>query len=74
MKFNLSMDVKKKNENINLFVPKNTTRVDFFLLMLSFLFLFFCNFHMKQEILVDNKIENEKIIIKKKQVKNAKDI
>ena len=60
MKFNLGMDVNKMRK-INLFVPKNTTRVNFFYLCLAFfLFYFFYNFHMKQEILVDNKIENKK--------------
>ena len=57
MKFNLSMNVKKKDKNINLFVPKNATRVNIF--TLAYLF-FFCDFHMKQEILVYNKIENKK--------------
>ena len=60
MKFNLSMDVKKKDENINLFVPKNTTRVDIFFTRAQLpFFIFFCNFHMKPEILVDNKIGNK---------------
>ena len=41
------------------------------------LFYIFCNFHKKQKILVDNKIENEKNKNNKKRdkkrVKNAKD-
>ena len=53
------MDVKKVRISIYLY-PKIQLE-SIFLLVLSFPFYyFFCNFHMKQEILVDNKIRNKK--------------
>ena len=50
---------------------QNTNKNDnMFVLDLS-LFSIFCNFHKKQEILVDNNIENEKIKITKNERKTG---
>ena len=45
---------------------QNTNKNDNMLVLYLSLFSIFCNFHEKQEILVDNKIGNEKIKITKK--------
>ena len=70
MKFNLSMDVKKKTR-ISIFHTQKYDSGRYFLLVLSLFYIYiFCNFHMKQEILVDNKIEN-KNKNNKKRMKNG---
>ena len=51
---------------------QNTNKNDNMLVLDLSLFSIFCNFHKKQEILVDNKIKNEKIKKDEKQVKNMK--
>ena len=66
MKFNLKHGCKKEEEKYQYIHTQKYDSSRYFFLMLSFSFLiFFCNFHMKQEILEDNKIGNKKNKIKK---------
>ena len=65
---------KNKNlekTNVKMIRTQNTNKNDNMLDLDLSLFSIFCNFHKKQEILVDNKIGNQKIKITKKGTKNG---
>ena len=63
---------KFRKTNVKMIRTQNTNKNDNMLNLDLSLFSIFCNFHKKQEILVDNKIGNQKIKIIRKRVKTGK--
>ena len=65
------LNIMHKNKNlekkkVKMICTQNTNKNENMFVLDLFLFSIFYNFHKKQEILVDNKIENENIKITQK--------